>query len=182
MSWILTASARHFNYLDPRPDDIDILDIAQALSNECRFGGHTYAFYSVAQHSWLTSHVVPRKYALEALLHDAQEAYIKDIMSPFKRLLPDYQVIEARVDRVVRSCFGLPSTMTPEVKRADLILLATERRDLMPHDATPWPILEGVEPLPRKIVAMQPARAQAIFIKRYVELTWNSGGPNGQRQ
>jgi len=79
MSWILTASGRHFNYLDPRPGDIDILDIAQGLANECRYTGQTRAFYSVAQHAWLASQIVPRICALEALLHDASEAYCKDI-------------------------------------------------------------------------------------------------------
>lgn len=174
MSWILTASGRHFNYLDPRADDIDILDIAQGLANECRYAGHTRAFYSVAQHAWLASQIVPRVCALEALLHDATEAYCKDIPRPLKELLPDYRQIEARVDGAIRSRFSLPLSMSEDVHRADLILLATERRDLMPSDTTPWAILEGVEALPRRIIAMQPARAQAMFIKRYVELTIES--------
>lgn len=171
MSWILTASGRHFSYLDPRPDDIHILDIAQALANESRYAGHTRAFYSVAQHAWLASQIVPRELALEALLHDATEAYCKDIPRPLKELLPDYKQIEDRVDGVIRYRFGLPVRMSADVHRADLIMLATERRDLMPADQTPWAILAGVEALPRKIIAMQPARAQAMFIKRYVELT-----------
>lgn len=171
MTWILTARGKHFDYLDPRPEDIDILDIAQGLANECRFGGHTRAFYSVAQHAWLASHIVPAEHALEALLHDASEAWCKDIPLPLKLLLPDYRDIEARVDHMVRAVFGLPLAMSPAVKQADLILLATERRDLMPADDTPWPILDGIDPLPRKITAMQPSRAQAQFLKRYIELT-----------
>lgn len=171
MSWILTARGRHFSYLDPRVEDIDLLDIAQGLANECRFAGHTRAFYSVAQHAWLASHIVPIEHALEALLHDAAEAYCKDIPHPLKLLLPDYRDIEARVDSTIRAAFNLPLQMTAAVKRADLILLATERRDLMPEDDTPWQILDGIEPLPRRITAMQPTRAQAIFLKRYVELT-----------
>lgn len=171
MSWILTARGRHFDYLDPRLDDIDILDIAQGLANECRFGGHTRGFYSVAQHAWLASQIVPPEHALEALLHDASEAYCKDIPLPLKLLLPDYRDIEARVDGAIRAAFGLPLTMSPAVKQADRVLLATERRDLMPADETPWAILDGIEPLPRKITTMQPSRAQAVFLKRYVELT-----------
>lgn len=171
MSWILTASGRHFSYLDPRPEDIHILDIAQGLASEARYNGHTRGFYSVAQHTWLASHIVPRQFALEALLHDATEAYCKDIPRPLKELLPDYREIEERVDGAIRATFGLPASMSPEVKHADIVLLATERRDLMPLDATPWAILEGVTPLPRKIAAMQPSRAQAQFLKRYVELT-----------
>lgn len=171
MSWILTATRKHFDYLDPRPEDIDLLDIAQGLANECRYAGHTRAFYSVAQHAWLASHIVPRELALEALLHDGSEAYCKDIPRPLKELLPDYRAIEARVEGVIRARFGLPATMSPEVKHADLVMLATERRDLMPEDATPWPILEGIEPLPRKIVAMQPGKAHHLFLRRWVELT-----------
>ena len=171
MSWILTARGRHFDYLDPRLEDIDVLDIAQGLANECRFGGHTRAFYSVAQHAWLASQIVPPEHALEALLHDASEAYCKDIPLPLKLLLPDYRDIEARVEGAIRAAFGLPLTMSPAVKQADLILLATERRDLMPADDTPWAILDGIEPLPRKITAMQPSRAQVLFLKRYIELT-----------
>lgn len=171
MSWILTASGRHFNYLDPRPEDIHILDIAQASANESRFGGHTRSFYSSAQHGWLVSYAVPIEFALEGLLHDASDAYCKDIMTPLKQLLGDFRNIEKRVDGAIRAAFGLPLTMSPAVKHADLVLLATERRDLMPADDTPWPILEGIDPLPRKIMAMQPSRAQAVFLKRYVELT-----------
>lgn len=171
MSWILTATGRHFSYLDPRPEDINILDIAQGLACESRYNGHTRGFYSVAQHAWLASQIVPREHALEALLHDATEAYCKDIPRPLKELLPDYREIEARVDGTVRVSFGLPAAMSQAVKHADLVLLATERRDLMPEDCTPWPILDGIDPLGRKIIAMAPARAQAIFLKRYVELT-----------
>lgn len=171
MSWILTATGRHFDYLDPRPEDITILDIAQGLAAESRYNGHTRGFYSVAQHAWLTSQIVPPQFALEALLHDATEAYCKDIPRPLKELLADYQEIEARVDTTIRAAFGLPGSMAPCVKRADLILLATERRDLMPADPTPWPILEGIEPLTRKIITMPPAKAKSLFLQRYVELT-----------
>lgn len=174
MSWILTATARHFDYLDPRPEDIHILDIAQGLASESRYNGHTRGFYSVAQHAWLASQIVPRECALEALLHDATEAYCKDLTRPLKALLPDYREIEARLDGVIRAAFRLPATMSAAVKRADLVLLATERRDLMPEDATPWPCLAGIEPLPRRIQTMQPARAQAFFLRRYVELTEGS--------
>lgn len=171
MTWILTASGRHFDFADPQPHQIEILDIAQALSNECRYAGHTKVFYSVAQHSVMVSRIVPREHALEGLLHDAAEAYAKDIPSPLKALLADYRDVEDRVDAAIRERFGLPPSCSDVVKRADLVMLATERRDLMPQDSTPWEILRDIQPHPRKLVAMHPARAQASFLRRWVELT-----------
>ena len=171
MTWILTNSGKHFDFADPQPDQIDILDIAQGLANECRYAGQCRVFYSVAQHSVIASQIVNPRLALEALLHDAAEAYCKDIPRPLKYMLPDYQAIEERVESAIRERFKLPAQMSPEVKRADLILLATERRDLMPADDTPWPILEGIIPLERKIAAAHASRSQALFIKRWVELT-----------
>lgn len=171
MTWILTNSGKHFDFADPQPDQIDILDIAQGLANECRYAGQCRVFYSVAQHSFLASQIVNPHLALEALLHDAAEAYCKDIPRPLKYMLPDYQAIEERVESAIRERFKLPAQMSPEVKSADLILLATERRDLMPADDTPWPILEGIIPLERKIAAAHASRSQALFIKRWVELT-----------
>lgn len=179
MSWILTHSARHFSYLDPRPEDIHILDIAEGLAKESRYNGHTRGFYSVAQHSWLCSHVVAPAFQLEALLHDAAEAYCKDIPRPLKECLADYQAIEARVDGAIRAKFGLPPTMSAAVKKADLILLATERRDLMPPDDTPWPIIDGIEPLARPIITMMHPRAMAFFLRRYLELTEDRRCANG---
>lgn len=171
MTWILTATGKHFDFAAPRPDQIDILDIAQGLANECRYAGHTRHFYSVAQHCVIASQIVPREHALEALLHDAAEAYCKDIPRPLKAMLPDYRAVEDRVEAAIRDRFGLPGEQSHHVKRADLVMLATERRDLMPQDDTPWPILEGVIPLERRLITAHPTRAQALFLKRWVELT-----------
>lgn len=171
MTWILTHSGKHFDYADPQPDQIDILDIAHGLSNEARYAGQTRAFYSVAQHSVIASQIVEPRFAREALLHDATEAYCKDIPRPLKELLPDYQAIELRVDAVIRDKYRLPECTSVPVKRADLVMLATEKRDLMTPDDTPWPIIYGVPPLPRKIIAVNAARSLSQFLRRWVELT-----------
>lgn len=171
MTWILTASGHHFDLADPQPDQIDIRDIAQALSNEARFNGHTSRFYSVAQHSVGVSLIVPPADALEGLLHDASEAYMKDIPLPLKRMLPDYKRIEQRVDAVIRDRFGLPAQCSAAVKHADIVMLATERRDLMPHDSTEWEILRGVDPQPERVSAGGPADAKWLFWMRWKDLT-----------
>ena len=79
MSYIATSTEKHIDFVNITPDQICIEDIARGLSNECRFAGQLESFYSVAQHSVYVSQIVPPEYALEALLHDAAEAYIKDI-------------------------------------------------------------------------------------------------------
>ncbi len=147
--YMLTASGRRVDLLDPRPSMIELTDIAFALSRICRFTGHTRRFYSVAEHSALGATTMSDDaLALEFLLHDAHEAYVGDMNSPLKSLCPDFRRVATRIDGVIRERFGLPPVMSPEVMHVDLRMLATEKRDLMPEDVTPWPCLAGVEPFP----------------------------------
>ena len=169
MSYINTYTGQHFYYDDPR--NFDIRDIARALSNICRFTGHLKEFYSVAQHSVMASHLVPRPFALEALLHDAHEAYVGDCNAPLKSMLPDYRHMESRIEQALRAHFKVPVRMSSCVKEADMIMLATERRDLLVGDETPWPCLEGIEPMRSVIAPMDPRDAYAFFITRYHQLT-----------
>lgn len=164
---IMLASGRYFNLEDPKPSEIDICDIAHALSNICRYTGHCQAFYSVAQHSILVSHVVPSEYALAGLLHDAAEAFIGDVSKPLKGLLPDYKRIERRVEAAVFKRFGLPAEMPQCVRDADLVLLRTEQRDLMGADDHIWLYTEGVKPLYKRILPMPRHTAKAMFLRRY---------------
>lgn len=171
MTWILTKSGRKFDYLNPKPEQIHILDIAHGLASESRFAGQTKSFYSVAQHSTHVSWLVSRELAIEGLLHDAAEAYCKDIPSPLKALLPEYKVIEQRVQQAINQRFGLPEVTNASIKEADLIMLATERRDLMPRHHEEWPCLKGVTPMDRRVEAMNPYRSYLVFLQRWMELT-----------
>lgn len=168
---ILTASGNYINFVNPAGNSILVTDIAHALSNVCRFAGHTSEFYSVAQHSVLASYLVPKKDALAALFHDATEAYLGDITRPLKQLLPDYRAIEQLLQTDIFSKLGLPPELPPSVKQADLILLATEQRDLMPHHDDEWTLIAGIEPMPARIEPQSPWIACTMFLDRYRELS-----------
>ena len=133
MTWIATRSGKKLDLLTPEPDQIDIKDIAVALSRLPRFAGHTTEFYSVAQHSVLVAWQSPHDVRLQALLHDAPEAYLMDLPRPVKQECHNYRSIEGRLWRVIALKYGVPLTMDPRVKHADDVLLETEHRDLMPH-------------------------------------------------
>ncbi len=171
MTWLTTFSGQHLDFANPNVLAFNITDIAQGLSHECRFAGQISDFYSVAQHSVLCSMIVPPQYQREALMHDATEAYMKDIPAPLKRMLPDYSRIERQIDGLIREKYELPQEMSAIVKAADLIMLATERRDLEVDADNFWPILDGIAPTEQfNINPLNPVQARALFMRRWEEL------------
>lgn len=175
MSFITTHSGRSVHLANPMPWMIQAEDIGLALSRICRFGGHTIAHYSVAQHSYLASMFVPEEHQLTALLHDATEAYLGDMVSPLKALLPEYKRIEGRLWRVIAERFGAQVEMPWCVHNIDLILLATERRDLLNDQGLEWPCLRGVGPLPITIEPWSMEDANRHWMRRFHELQAERG-------
>lgn len=167
--FIQLHSGTDFHFLNPVPEEIHLEDIAHTLSLLCRFGGHTKTFYSVAEHSVRCSYAVEKGFEFEALMHDAAEAYLVDMPRPIKNTLQGYRDLESKLDKVVRKKFGLPEEMTKECKYVDNLLLATERRDLMPETRSPWIYLP--DPLPEIIEPWTFDQANKKFLERFAELT-----------
>jgi hypothetical protein len=130
--WIVTYTGKKFYPLAPRIDDIDMRDIAHALSNICRFTGHCRLFYSVAQHSLLGMHYAPHWLKASMLLHDAAEAYLCDVARPVKHSpgMTAYRAAEQRLQTLIGQRFDV-SFDDPLIHEIDDRLLMTERRDLM---------------------------------------------------
>lgn len=168
-SSIRTWSGSYFDFRHPENSTFSMCDIAHALSQLCRFTGHTSEFYSVAQHSVLVSHIVPPEHALAGLLHDASEAFIGDVAKPLKNLLPDYAQIEAEVEQVVLARYGITLPLHESVKHADLVALRTEQRDLMGCSYDVW-LPDAIRPLDSVIEPLSPKLARQLFIERYQDI------------
>lgn len=141
---LVTFTRRTVDLTKPHHSDIDIRDIAHALSLTNRFGGHTCEPYSVAAHSCHVACLVSRQYALHALLHDASEAYLGNLVKPLKHLVSGFANLEQSFDDAIASRFGIkwcPQSFIA-VKRADNLALRTELQLFFPwmhSDATPDP-------------------------------------------
>ena len=168
---VSTKSGRRVALLNPSPAQIVIGDIAHGLAHQCRFNGQTSKFYSVAQHSFLVASILPRELRLAGLLHDASEAYLGDVVQPLKDLLPEYQSIEANFCKVLGERFGVNLQHNDAIRHADLVVLATERRDLMPMDTADWSSIAGITPMSRTIKPMSPDAAAAQFMEMFFTLT-----------
>ncbi len=179
MSWMQTLWGNEYDPLNPDETLIYTKEVAHSLAMQCRFNGHVKQFYSVAQHSVLVSNLLedwgaPLEVIKQGLLHDAAEAYTGDVISPIKQELPNLQIIEEYNHQAVARRFGLDYPFHSDVKRADITMLLTERRDLMRKPPRPWFnnehsfILPGWEIGPE----LQWREARDQFMDRFSELWW----------
>jgi 5'-deoxynucleotidase YfbR-like HD superfamily hydrolase len=192
-AWQRMLSGRRLDLLDPAPKDIEIEDIAHGLARVARWNGQTVGehAFSVAQHALLVEEIaaimfpdLTRRWRLAALLHDAPEYVIGDLISPFKAAVGlDYRAFETRLLEAIHRRFGLPPSL-PErigmaIKMADRIAAYFEATELAGFTETeanryfgiprgvPTPLRERLETLRAAPVAM----AQADFLTRFEELS-----------
>lgn len=163
-----TATGKLVFPLDLDVEDVDIEDIAHALSNLCRYGGHCRKFYSVAQHSVEVSNHCLKRDAFAGLLHDASEAYLVDLPRPVKVFMSDYRIAEERVQRTIAEKYGINWPFPPSIHEADTRMLVTEMRDLMSHYINEAKI---AKPYKENIIPMTPSQAKKAFMNRYQELS-----------
>ncbi len=169
VGWITTYSGVKFNPFKPVAKDVDIVDIAQATSNLCRFTGHVKKFYSVAEHCILVSQLVPEEHALAALLHDASEAYVNDMPAPMKRRpeLALYLEVELGVQRAVYYAFDVPFPYPDCVKEVDYNICAAEAKKLF-KDVPDWALERDAPNV--KFMFYPPDEARKAFLARFNEL------------
>lgn len=185
VGFVETSSGTKFHLDDP---DFKAEDIAHALSMNCRFNGHTSRFYSVAEHSMLVSALVyhmggNQQQCLEALLHDATEAYLSDVPAPFKQFLPDWKEIDKKLDHKLREWADLPLDKTGLVKEADWIALFIEAWHLLPDrgecftdpDNKRRTALQLIEAGKGRVFCMEPELAKRTFLGSWHELAEEGG-------
>jgi len=170
MTWLQTASGVAFDLVNPTPDMVRPHDIAHALAGQCRYAGHTSRHYSVAEHcvlmhDWLVASSMPRA-ARTALIHDAAEAYLPDIPSPWKALIPGWREQEQRIEDVVAEALGWV-LHSPIVKVVDARILLDERAVLLADPPQSWGPVEGMQPLGVMIRCWSRDRAREEWMRRW---------------
>ncbi len=188
-AWQRMLSGRRLDLIDPSPVDVEIADIAHGLARVARWNGQTFGpeIFSVAQHSLLVEALfaagAPAPTAgmrLAALLHDAPEYVIGDMISPFKAAIGgDYRRVEARLMQAIRIRFGLPATLAPElargIKAADRLSAYMEATALAGFDVAEARQLFGapdisLRPFGAYLEPMRPSDVEARFLARFGEL------------
>jgi hypothetical protein len=192
-----TFSGRYVDTKRPDPATIDLEDIAHALGNVCRYGGHSAYHYSVAQHAVYVSIRMERQgyrrpWCLAALHHDDSEAYLSDIPRPMKKLLGRaYEILTDRMDKAIYTAVGLAQYGVElndfhdeRVKDADNWALFVEAKHLLPSQGINWAGSQlddwGVrqDGLPSRIITpdyflgeITPSTAKKLYLDRHKELT-----------
>ena len=182
-AWIRTFSGLQFWPLDPRPEELRIEDIAHALSQQCRFAGHSRLFYSVAEHSVHVSALCPLEDALWGLLHDASEAYLQDVARPLKSLpeFAAYREAERHLQEMIVRGFGLDAEPPASVHDADNAMLHLESRCLLTGGLGLPETIAGPAPTFTVHAPWPPLRAEQEFLARFRQLFGREAHRAGRR-
>ncbi|GGY43634.1 YfbR-like 5'-deoxynucleotidase [Parvularcula lutaonensis] len=185
-AWQRMLSGRRLDILDPSPLDVEIEDIAHGLARVARWNGQTIGTqpFNVAQHSVVVLDMCmqmkpswPREWQLAALLHDAPEYVIGDMISPFKAVLGgNYKKVEHGLHRAIHIRFGLPPELPAEVEklikkadRACAYFEATQLAGFSVEEAEKlFPVPKKVEPLTLEILSTE--ESQTLYLQRFAEL------------
>jgi len=163
MSYIRTQQNRKFNYLDIQNNIVTIEEIASVLSKIPRWLGHTDNFYSVAQHCcWCYDNTKGNK--LEALMHDASEAYLGDCPTPLKKLLPEFNKLENQISILLSNTFDYKYPYSKETHNVDNLALGFERYNIKKLNINYEPF-DNI--IPNIITYWKPKQAEKNFLKRY---------------
>lgn len=164
-----TYTGKEIDIFNLNLEDISLIDIAHALSNICRFAGHTTSFYSVAEHSVRVARICSEKNKLYALLHNASEIYLHDIPRPIKEL-PEfkfYRLMENEIQMKIFTAFGLETKIPEDVKICDNLLLEIEMASFL--DATLDTSLNKVSPEKLLTRGWLPSEAKGKFLQQFAE-------------
>lgn len=173
-AYIATVSGRQFFLLEPRPEDIDIGDIAHSLAMQCRWTGHCKHHYSIAQHSYYCSLIGPDSEAFDRLMHDAPEAYIGDLNRPLKHYTEAgvaYRRQEAVIQKAIAERFGYSVVEPESVKLADNSMLYAEKKQIVGYtfeEAEDWGRYNEDNGI--IIEEWTPQQAKQAFLDRFEEL------------
>jgi len=170
------ASGSYFDLCNPEGSVIGINDIAEALSKICRYGGQCTGFYSVAEHSVHVANLCirdghPKEACLAALLHDATEAYVGDVIKPLKIMLPEYNAIELRIDKAICQRFSIEhGKYSAIIKKYDHEMLFCEKRFLFPDDAEKWHGENAVNVVDIELKMWPYYVAKRVFLRLFSEI------------
>ena len=158
---ILTLTGKQFNLFEPTPEMIDIRDIAAGLANKGHFSGLTPSFFSIAQHCIMVcdefafwDFCTDPKLKLLALLHDAAEAYIGDMIKPLKVRIPQYAQMEDKIMNAICARYGLDFSSLYLIKSTDLFIQKVEYNGFYNNG---------------RITYMKPEQAKHEFLNRFNE-------------
>lgn len=183
--WLATSSGNMWSILEPAPEDVHLIDIVVGLARTCRYGGQIREdaeFYSVAEHcalmvKWMIANelITDREDALKVLFHDASEAFLGDIPTPLKALIPEYKVIEDRCQDVIDAAFGLDDTGIShgQMKVVDIRIRDDERSAMIAEPALSlqrtihWEKHPGYESLGVEVRGLSPQEARREFVECY---------------